>query len=193
MTARCYPILGMRQLCLLPMVALLASCGPIQSGALIVDAAAELSAAQTSQGDKHSPFEFVAAEEYLHKAREEQSYAEFERAVDFAKKSRDCARVARSRAEAAMRKEIAGEAAAAMPGPTTKARCRPGPERLRPMLDPDQEPAAQPIAEPTTPQPVKKQPAKAAPKKDEPKDPPPAERTVVKPKEETPALPEGDE
>lgn len=169
-----------------------AACGPIQSGALLVDAQAELSAAQTAQADKHAPFEIVAAEEYLHKAREEQSYAEFERAVDFAEKSRDCARVARTRSEAIMRKEIAGDAAID-PGPTTKARCRPGPERTRAMLDADQEPAAQaPGTEPKDPPPaaVKK---KAPVKKAEPKDPPPVEeeRKVVKPKEEP--LPEGDE
>lgn len=186
----------MRPLCFaLALSSVAISCGPIQSGALLVDAQAELSAAQTAQADKHAPFEIVAAEEYLHKAREEQSYAEFERAVDFAKKSRDCARVARTRSEAMMRKEIAGDASID-PGPTTKARCRPGPERMRVMLDADQEPAAQaPSTEPKDPPPaVKKKPAaKKVEPKAEPKDPPPAEeeRKVVKPKDEP--LPEGDE
>jgi hypothetical protein len=164
----------------------LASCGPIQSGALVVDAQAELSAAQTAQGDKHAPFEYTAAEEYLHKAREEQSYAEFERAVDFARKSRDCARVARTKAEQVTRKEMG----ALELGPTTKARCRPGPERMKEMLDPDQEPAAQPVetTKPAAP-PAKKKVAPAK-KEAEPQDPKPeAPRQVVKPKDE---MPEGD-
>ncbi len=164
----------------------LAACGPIQSGSLLVDAQAELAAAQTAEGDKHAPFEFVAAEEYLHKAREEQSYAEFERAVIFARKARDCARVARTKSEQSMRKELAAD----MAGVSTKARCRPGPERMKVMLDPDQEPNAQPVAEePKDPPAPKKMPPKKKKVDEEPKDPEPP-RDVVKPKDEP--LPEGD-
>lgn len=167
-------------------LSLAAACGPIQSGSLIVDAQAELTAAQTAQGSQHAPFEYTAAEEYLHKAREEQSYAEFERAVVFARKSRDCARVARAKSETTIRKELSAGTAAV----STKARCRPGPERMKLMLDPDQEPNAQPVAEePKDPPAPKKMPPKKKNVVEEPKDPEPV-REPVKPKDEP--LPEGD-
>ncbi len=161
-----------------PLVLSLAlGCGPVQSSTLIVDAAAELAAAKTAQADVHAPFEYVAAEEYLHKAREEQSYADYEVAVLYAEKSRDCARVARSRAEA-MTKEAMGTTRATH---ATKSKCRPGPPRLIPLPDPSEEAAAMkakpmldkrkaaPPPPPTTTAP--KTPVKPV----EPADPPPGE------------------
>ena len=74
-------------------------CGPVRAGSLLIDAAAELSAATTAAADEKSPYEYWAADSYLHKAREDHSYANFESAEDFARKSRDCARLARVRAE----------------------------------------------------------------------------------------------
>ena len=156
----------------------LAGCGPVQSATLIVDAQAELAAAKTAQADLHAPFEFVAAEEYLHKAREEQSYADFQVAVVYAEKSRDCAKVARARAEA-LTKEAMGTT---RPTHTTNAKCRPGPARLIPIPDPQDEAAtvkAKPLLDQqkTAPPP----PPKAAEKK-----------KVVKPNEPADPLPEGD-
>ncbi len=110
----------------------------MQSTSVIVDAAAELAAAQTSGAEAHAPFEYTAAEAYLHKAREEQSYAEFEVAVAFGRKSRDCAQVARMLAEGVARANMGST----RPTLKTKARCRPGPEREPPIPDADQEPNA---------------------------------------------------
>lgn len=173
-----------------PVLAVLAGCGPVQSSTLIVEAAAELAAAQTAQADEHAPFEIVAAEEYLHKAREEQSYADYEVAVDYARKSRDCSRVARTLSEAATREGLG----TSRPTPTTKAKCRPGPERLIPIPDPAEE--ARAIKTKVTP--PKKDGApeaptdpKTAPKAAPP--PPPATKKPVVPAEpEDPPLPEGD-
>src|SRR5687768_17638109 len=135
-TGRCYPRkVLVRWAATLRVVA---GCGPVQSATLVVGAQAGLAAAKTAQADQHAPFEYVAAEEYLHKAREEQSYADFQLAVTYAEKSRDCAKVARSRAEA-VTKEAMGTT---RPTHTTTAKCRPGPERLIPIPDPQDEAAA---------------------------------------------------
>lgn len=116
-------------------VGLVAACGPVQSQTLIIDAAAELAAADTAEAAKLAPFEYVAAEAYLHKAREEQSYADYEVAVDFAKKSRACAKVARMLAEAKTKEAMGGT----RPTATTRARCRPGPARDVPLPDANEE------------------------------------------------------
>lgn len=170
---------------------LLASCGPVRSTSLIVDAQAELAAAQTANAADHAPFEYVAAEAYLHKAREEQSYADFEVALDYANKSLDCARVARMHAEAAARAELG----ATRPTRATKSKCLPGP--IRPDLPPaHEEPnAGYGMAKPPKPMPPAK---KKDPK--EPDDPPPAAspppQNLIEEPVELPAgdapLPDGD-
>jgi hypothetical protein len=164
-------------------VVLLVGCGPVQSQTLIIDAAAEIAAAKTAQAEDHAPFEYTAAEAYLHKAREEQSYADYEIAVDYARKSRACARVARMIAEAKT-KEAMG---ATRPTHTTRSKCRPGPQREIPLPDAQDEVMVQKRAPAES---KKKAKAKAKPQKktDRPVAP-------IVPKEEgEPAdpLPEGD-
>lgn len=100
----------------------LAACGPTRAGSMIVDAAAELAAARTAEAEGKAPYEFTAAEEYLHKARHDHSYANFETAEKFAKKARDCAKVARFVAEDRTRTEL-GATAAGLPRGT---KCRAG-------------------------------------------------------------------
>jgi len=82
------------------------ACGPIRSGGLVIDASAELSAAQTAQAPKRAPYEYWAAENFLHKAREDYSYSHFETAEIFAGKAVNCARLARAIAERSARKEM---------------------------------------------------------------------------------------
>ncbi len=169
-----------------------AGCGPIRSSSTIVDASAELAAAETALGRDHSPYEMIAAEAYLHKAREEESYSDFEVAEKLAKKSRDCARVARVRAERQTRKDIGVADAVTQ----TEARCYAGPPGERPVqgLDvPDSgkpgPAAAKPAAKPAD---GKKADAK------KPAAPTPAgeakPKKVVKPREDEPddPLPEGE-
>lgn len=165
---------------LLALSALGFACGPTRSTALIVEAAAEVAAAQTAQAPGIAPYEFIAAEHYLHKAREEQSYADFEVAEKMAKKARDCARLARSKAEDKTRSDIGASAA------RSKANviCRAGPvsetgERRAIPKDEVGKTAKKPAV-----------PAVVQP-------PPPAEdkpKTPVKPKDEPgDPMPEGDE
>ena len=62
-------------------------CGPILSTVLIQQAAAELEGAKAAHAEIHAPYEYTGAELYLEKAKEQQGYAEFSPAVDFAYKA----------------------------------------------------------------------------------------------------------
>jgi hypothetical protein len=63
-----------------------AGCGPVQYIATVTqDATAELAAAKAASADKYAPYEYTAAVEYLHKAREEEGYADHQAAVRFGK------------------------------------------------------------------------------------------------------------
>ena len=152
---------------------LLIGCGPIRAGSVIVDAAAEVNAARSAEGEKNAPYEFIAAEAYLHKAREDHSYAKFESALLFARKSVDCARLARAIAHAEVR---AGMGASAVKVPEG-TRCRPGTSQ-----GPGARESAGKIPEPTTTD----DPADPQPMRPAPIIPPPA-----KPPADGP-LPDGD-
>lgn len=113
----------LRVLTVLAASAYLCACGPTRSQSRIVEASSELSAATKAQGDQIAPYEFTAAEQYLHKAREEQSYAEYEIAERLAKRGRDCAKLARMRAESGARAEL-GASDIEIPA---SLKCTPGP------------------------------------------------------------------
>jgi hypothetical protein len=74
-------------------------------------AAREVAAAKSAQADKYAPYEYTMAVEYLHKAREEAGYADYQSAIRFGKRSEESAKKAR---------EIALEQAA-LPGDSTEA------------------------------------------------------------------------
>ncbi len=74
-------------------------CGPIQSTSFLLDAEAMLEAARTAQAERLAPYEWTAANLYLHKAKEEVGYADFEQAVDYSKKAVDFATRARNGAQ----------------------------------------------------------------------------------------------
>jgi hypothetical protein len=65
----------------------LSSCGPIWSGTLIADATGKYKAAEAADAKNFAPYEYYAAEEYLHKAREKESYSQYQRAVDYGKRA----------------------------------------------------------------------------------------------------------
>jgi hypothetical protein len=71
------------------------ACGPVQSTAFLLDADVQLEAARTAQADKLAPYEWTAANLYLHKAREEVGYSDFEQAVSYAQKAAKFATAAR--------------------------------------------------------------------------------------------------
>jgi len=76
-------------------------CGPIVSGVQIIKANIALGAAETAGAKKDATYEYVAAEEYLKKAREEDSYADFSASRIYADKALDFALQARRKAEQA--------------------------------------------------------------------------------------------
>ncbi len=85
-------------------LALVAGCGPIQSTASLIDADVEVEAARAAGAATSSPYEFTAAEAYLHKAREVAGRAQYEASAEFAGKARDLAKEARKNASAASNK-----------------------------------------------------------------------------------------
>ena len=78
-----------------------AACGPIKSTPALIEADVEVQAARSAGAAKSAIYELTSAEEYLRKAREEASYAQYQAATDFAEKARDLAKKARERAIAA--------------------------------------------------------------------------------------------
>lgn len=83
----------------------LGACGPVQSTAFLLDADVQIQAARTAGANQHAPYEWTAANLYLLKAREEVGYADFEVALDFARKASKFANEARERSLAAKRDE----------------------------------------------------------------------------------------
>jgi len=90
-----------RFLLALLVLAPLAGCGPIQSTGALIDADVEIEGARAAGAAQAAPYEFASAEAYLHKAREEAGYAQYESATDFASKAREYAKEARKKATAA--------------------------------------------------------------------------------------------
>ena len=90
-------------------------CGPIESTAVIADASVALSGARTAEGEKFAPYEFTSAELYLEKAREERGYADFEVAIDYARKARDFARQAQAKSLKAVRQDVEDSGAGLAP------------------------------------------------------------------------------
>jgi hypothetical protein len=78
------------------------ACGPIEYlSAVTFDAARVLAEAKVARAAELAPYEYTAAAEYLHKARELGGHARFQEAVGFGKKAKDLGldarRIARAR------------------------------------------------------------------------------------------------
>lgn len=86
--------------------AALSGCGPVQSTAYLLDAEVALESAQTAGADRYAPYEFTSAQLYIHKAREEVGYSDFEVAVDFAQKAAKFAKDARDIAMAQTKESL---------------------------------------------------------------------------------------
>lgn len=85
----------------------LTGCGPLMSTYLIISAQAELDGAQAAEAEKYAVYEYTASSEYLAKAREEQGYADFGPAIDYAYKAQELAVKAKERAAAQRDKQRA--------------------------------------------------------------------------------------
>lgn len=74
------------------------SCSPVSASKEIGDAQTMLNAAEERGAARLAVYEYTAAAEYLHKAREENGYADFEAARVYAARAADLARQALTRA-----------------------------------------------------------------------------------------------
>jgi Domain of unknown function (DUF4398) len=90
-TLRCVPTVAVLA------VAPLLGCGPVEYISQVGNrAASAVSAAKLAQADRYAPYEYTAAEEYLHKAREEGGYAEYQDAIEYGRIAEDMANKARA-------------------------------------------------------------------------------------------------
>jgi hypothetical protein len=73
------------------------ACGPVEYINQVGNrAASAVSAAKLAQSDRYAPYEYTAAEAYLHKAREEAGHAEYEDAIEYGRKAEELANRARA-------------------------------------------------------------------------------------------------
>jgi hypothetical protein len=72
-----------------------------------MDVSVALSTAKVAGAERHAPYEYTAAEEYLQKAREEYGYSDYLAAERYAVLALDMATRAKRRAEARTRGELA--------------------------------------------------------------------------------------
>jgi len=72
-------------------------CGPVEYiNQVSFKAASALAAAKEAQADRLAPYEYTAAESYLHKAREEASYAQYQDSIEYGRKAEEQAHKARA-------------------------------------------------------------------------------------------------
>ena|SRR5882672_8366644 len=103
------------------LTALGAGCGPIEYiNQVGVKAAGAVSAAKLAQADRYAPYEYTAAEEYLHKAREEAGYAEYQDAIEYGRKAEELANKGRAIAVAKL-SQSAGASSVATPATEARA------------------------------------------------------------------------
>lgn len=111
--------------CLLVLLAV--GCGPVRATSVIGDAEAAVARARAADGERLAPYETIAAELYLEKAREQRGRAQYGAAEDLAKQS---LRFAHDAVERAGDQRSRGSAAPAPASPATVT--RPSPEQPAP-------------------------------------------------------------
>jgi hypothetical protein len=76
--------------CLALMALLCSGCGPIEYISMVTfQASKAVQEARASRAPELAPYEYTAAVEYLHEAREVGGYARYHDAIEFGKKARD--------------------------------------------------------------------------------------------------------
>ncbi len=69
-------------------------CGPIQSTQRLSEAEVALERARVAEADQRAPYEYYSAKFYLHKAKEEWGYSDFEASHDYATDAKRAAEAA---------------------------------------------------------------------------------------------------
>jgi hypothetical protein len=80
-------------------IMLMVGCGPVQSTGRISEAEVDFERARVAKAHERAPYEYYSAKYYLHKAKEEWGYSDFEAAYDYARKAKQAARSARMKAK----------------------------------------------------------------------------------------------
>lgn len=106
-----------RLLVLVAAAGALAGCGPLKSTSHLLDAEVQIQAARTAGAEKLAPYEWTAANLYIHKAREEVSYSDYQAGVDFAEKASRYANEAREKAIAVANANAGGDDSSTSPNP----------------------------------------------------------------------------
>jgi hypothetical protein len=102
-------------------------CGPIEYiNQVSLKAASSLAAAKQAGADRYAPYEYTAAEAYLHKAREEAGYAEYQDSIEYGRKAEELAERAKAIALTRMNQPTSSPSAA--PAPDDKPAAAPPPE-----------------------------------------------------------------
>ena len=97
-------------------------CGPIEYINQVGNkAASAVSAAKLASADRYAPYEYTAAEEYLHKAREEAGHAEYQDSIEYGRRAEELANRARAISVARLAEQ-----------PTKSTRLKPGSEGEEP-------------------------------------------------------------
>ena len=110
---------------LLAGVGLATACGPIEYGNQVSGKAARaVAAAKQAGAERYAPYEYTSAVEYLHKAREEGGYAEYQVAIDYGRQAEDFAIKARAISDEAAAR--GGEAPAPAAPPVAAPPAAPG-------------------------------------------------------------------
>ncbi|MFL5310573.1 MAG: DUF4398 domain-containing protein [Myxococcales bacterium] len=113
--------------CLLVLLA--AGCGPVRATSVVGDAETAVARARAADGERLAPYETIAAELYLEKAREQRGRAQYGAAEDLAQQS---LRFARDAVERAGEQRGRVGAAPAPTSPATVTRPPPSPEQPAP-------------------------------------------------------------
>jgi hypothetical protein len=80
----------MRRALAILVLATAAGCGPIEYITIVTfDASRAVNEAKAAKAGDLAPYEYTAAVEYLHKARDLGGYARYHEAIEFGKKARD--------------------------------------------------------------------------------------------------------
>jgi hypothetical protein len=79
---------------ILILTGLLVGCGPVGSTARIGDAEASLERARVAEAQERAPYEYYMAAYYLHKAKEEWGYSDFEASRAYATEAKRSAEAA---------------------------------------------------------------------------------------------------
>jgi hypothetical protein len=83
-------------------------CGPVEYINQVSNrAASAVSSAKLASAERYAPYEYTAAQEYLHKAREEAGYAQYQDAIEYGHRAEDYANRARAIAIQRMATEAA--------------------------------------------------------------------------------------